>query len=143
MMAKIGRPTLYTDELADRICELVATHTCGLPKLCEMYPDLPNVDTIKEYRYKYPLFSAKYNTAKRFQAELMAEEINDIIENTEQYMFHDEHGNKRLDSGVLGLTRLKIDARRWHASKLAPKLYGDRTQVDATVNHETTIKELE
>ena len=35
--------------------------------------------------------------------------------------------------------RVAIDAKKWTASRLLPKIYGDRTQVDATVTHTHTL----
>ena len=52
-----GRPTIYTKELAERICELVATHTIGIKALCKMYDDLPDQHTIKQWRQKNLEFS--------------------------------------------------------------------------------------
>lgn len=126
----MGRPTIYSEELADRICALVATNPVGLPKLCKMFPELPNVDTIKDWRWKKPEFSAKYTEAKRFQAEVMAESTEDVIDDLEQFVFSDKEGATRLDSGLVGKARLLCDTRRWHASKLAPKLYGDQKQIE-------------
>jgi hypothetical protein len=129
MTAKGGRPTKYTEELAQRICELVATNPLGLPALCRKFPELPNQDTINVWRWEKDGFSDKYTRAKQFQAELMAESIEDVIDETLGSIYLDEHGSQRLDSGILGHARLKVDSRKWTASKLAPKIYGDRMHV--------------
>lgn len=138
-----GRHSIYTDELADRICEIVATNPEGLPVLCKKFPDLPTPDTIRRWRWDRPIFSAKYAEAKRFQAEIMAESIEDIIDETAEFIFFDEHGNRRLDTGILGHARLRVDSRKWHASKLAPKIYGDKQQTEVTVKHEESLKDLD
>jgi len=137
-----GRPSIYTPELADLICKRVATNPVGLPALCKMFPELPSYDTIRVWRWDRPEFSAKYAEAKRFQAELMAESIEDIIDETLQYSYQDGEGVTRLDSGILGHARLRVDSRRWHASKLAPKIYGDKQQTEVTVKHEDGLKDL-
>jgi hypothetical protein len=140
---KQGRPTIYSEELANRICQIVATNVEGLPTLCNKFDEMPHEDTIKQWRWEKPLFSAKYAEAKRFQAELMAESLEELMRDAEKDAFHDEHGNRRLDSGLLGLARLRVDTRKWQASKLAPKIYGDKQTVSTTVTHESTIKDLE
>ena len=138
----VGRPSIYTPELADLICKRVATNPVGLPTICKMFPELPSYDTIRVWRWDKPGFSAKYAEAKRFQAELMAESIEDIIDETLQYSYEDGEGVTRLDSGILGHARLRVDSRRWHASKLAPKIYGDKQQTEVTVKHEDGLKDL-
>src|SRR5690242_20081935 len=75
---KMGRPTIYTKELADFICKKIATHSIGLKKLCEMYPELPNKDTINEWRWQHDDFSVQYAKAKMMQAEINAEDCLEI-----------------------------------------------------------------
>lgn len=140
-MARTGRPTKYNTELANLICERVGTHTVGLPKLCEMFDDLPSHETVKQWRYKYDDFSANYARAKMKQAELMAEELNKISSETHTYI--DAEGNVRYDAGFTAAQRLKIDTIKWQASKLAPKIYGDKVHNNVTiVKHEDLLKEL-
>lgn len=141
MMAS-GRPSTYTEEMGDRICELVATHTCGLDDLCDNYPELPVESTVRLWRFRHPSFSTKYATAKMFQAELLAEQIHKI--SSTPLMYHDSEGNERVDSGSVALARLRVDSIKWHASKLAPKIYGDKQQTESTVTvkHEDDLKNL-
>jgi hypothetical protein len=138
----MARPTTYTPELAERICDLVATNTCGIDILCDKYDDLPNESTVRLWRFKHSEFSMKYAQAKMFQAELMAEMIHQIADSTSTYF--DSEGNERVDSGSVALARLRVDSIKWHASKLAPKIYGDKQQTDTTVTlkHEESIKDL-
>lgn len=140
---KKGRPTIYCPEIVERILFLVATEPCGLKQLCERFPELPNHDTIKEWRYKYEDFSARYAKSKAMQVEFMAEDIHDIVNDVEPYF--DEHGNKRIDSGTVQWRRLQADTLKWQATKLVPKLYGERQQVQTsvTVKHEDAITDLE
>lgn len=125
---KMGRPTIFTQKLADHICHLIATHSFGLKKLCATYPELPNPDTIRMWCREKPDFSGQYAQAKRDQADLMAEEIlciaddgsNDWMETTD-----DEGGlGWKVNGEHIARSRLRIDSRKWLASKLAPKIYG-------------------
>ncbi len=133
MTKKMGRPSKYSEELANRICELVATNPIGLPKLCMKYPELPEPITIREWRWSKPDFSAKYVEAKRFQSEIMAESIEDVIDDLDPYVYQDEKGVTRLDAGLLMKARLTVDSRKWTAAKLAPKIYGDKTALDQSI----------
>lgn len=137
-----GRPTLYNQEIAKRICDLVATHTCGIDVLCATYKDLPDPSTILDWRWKHDEFSRDYARSKMNQAELMAEDLNKTCEVP---TFIDSDGIERVDTGRVALQRLKADAIKWQATKLAPKIYGDKVtqETTVTIKHEDALKELE
>lgn len=123
----MARPSSYTPELADKICAVVATNCHGLPKLCKMFDFMPSFETINVWRWERKEFSDKYTLAKQQQAELMAESSEDVIDELTNYEFSDKDGAVRIDSGIVARARLLIDTRKWHASKLAPKIYGDKS----------------
>lgn len=138
----MARPTDYCDELANRICELVATTPHGLKKLCSMHDWMPDETTVNLWRFKHEKFSMQYLSAKQAQMDLVMESLDDVLtENLNWYV--DEKGNQRIDSPSATIAIAKANNRKWFASKIAPKLYGDRQAVDATVTHETSIKDLE
>jgi hypothetical protein len=123
-MSKVsGRPTIYTDELGERICELIATHPVGIRALIRMYPDLPAADTINNWRFKNSVFSERYMEAKRFQAELLAEECIDIADDSSRDMKLSKDGDEICDIEFVQRAKLRIDTRKWMATKLAPKIY--------------------
>ena len=138
-----GRPTLLTVEMSKRICDLVATHDMGLPRLCEKFPELPEHQTINRWRREHAYFSANYAQAKMEQAELMAESIDDIASGLNEYYYRDkETGAAKIDSGLVAHARLLIDSRKWLASKLAPKIYGDRAQQADSNNPQETLTKI-
>ncbi len=124
-MPTIGRPTDYSPELVARICELVATNTKGLIRLCAENDDIPSHTTIKLWRYKYPAFAAQYAQAKIFQTELLAEEIIEISDDGHNDTYIDEDGHVIVNGDVVARSRLRVDSRKWLASKLIPRTYGD------------------
>ena len=140
-----GRPTIFNQELADLICERVSSHSFGLNKLCEMYDDLPTKQTINDWRCKNELFSSQYAQAKLRQADFLAEEIIDICDDTSGDITLDEDGFEVVNRDHIQRARLRVDTRKWLASKLIPKVYGDKQTIDQTItiNHEDALKELE
>lgn len=128
----MGRPTLYTPELADLICMRIATHQESTHKLCQRFDDLPETTRIYEWRHKHPDFAHKYAQAKMQQAEIMAEQILDIADDSRGDIKYDEVGNEVINSEFVARSRLRVDTRKWLASKLAPKIYGDRRTEDTT-----------
>jgi len=131
----VGRPTIYNEKIAALICEKVATHSIGIRRLCKLYPELPDVDTIYVWRYKHPEFAEQYALAKLKQADLLAEEVIDIADDgTNDWMekFGDEGENLgyQLNGEHFQRSRLRIDTRKWLAAKLLPKQYGSSLTVD-------------
>lgn len=124
-----GRPTLYTPELADLICERIASHDMGTFRLCDMYNDLPCKTYIYAWIAKYPEFEQKYKDAKNKQAFLMADSLDDLA--FERQTYTDSEGNQRIDPAFINDKRLRIDTRKWIAAKLLPKVYGDRKQEES------------
>lgn len=129
-----GRPTIYNDELADLICERIATHSEGIVRLCHMYDDMPSHDTINKWRWRYKEFSDRYSLAKAKQAELLAEQIIDIADDVSNDMYVNDQGNMMPNGTAVSRAKLKIAARQWHAAKLAPQIYGDNNKSDDDKN---------
>lgn len=135
-----GRPCMYTKELGDRICNLIATNACGLSRLTKEY-GLPDKQTIFNWIQTIPEFLDQYLTARKFQSHVIADEIIDMAPNIST--FEDKEGVERIDSGILGRAKFDFEAKKWHASKLEPKIYGDNKQVEDLKNaNERVIEEL-
>jgi hypothetical protein len=136
-----GRPSDYNQDIADIICDLVATSTDGLQKICRLNPDLPDHTTITRWRIKHEAFRTQYAQAKREQAELLAQEIIDISDDSTGDTLTDKDGNERMNGEWVARSRLRVDSRKWVASKLLPKVYGDKlTETDSAAK--TLIEKL-
>ena len=108
--SKGGRPTDYTPELGDKICQGIAEKT-PLARLCSENDDLPHPATVYRWLRLYPEFCDNYTRAKEDQADYLAEECLDISDDSTL-----EPADKRI----------RVDTRKWLASKFQPKKYGDR-----------------
>ncbi|OHE77461.1 MAG: hypothetical protein A3F67_02535 [Verrucomicrobia bacterium RIFCSPHIGHO2_12_FULL_41_10] len=139
-MAGQGRYSTYTPEIGDRICNLISTTTLGTNKLCDLHDWLPNESTIYEWRLVHDDFSKNYAKAKSYQAALMAEKLHELCE---VGTFEDKDGITRADAGMVAIQRLKVDTTKWYASKLAPKIYGDKQVIEnITTENDALKKEL-
>lgn len=135
-----GRPSKYTQALADRICHLISTTPSGLKKICANNPDIPSAETIRLWSHSEP-FSAQYANAKLKQAHVLAEDIIDIADDDSRDELEDENGNVRFNSEFAARSRIRIDTRKWMTSKLLPKIYGDPRLLEEKIEENERLKE--
>lgn len=121
---KIGRPSKYSNSLAKEICRAIATSTQSLKKICQSN-GFPCTDTIYAWCFDYPEFSVMYDQAKRLQAARLAEEVIEIADDDSNDLLQNEKGFSPNGAKVQR-DRLKVDARKWIACKLLPKVYGEK-----------------
>lgn len=74
----------------------------------------------------------RYARACEERAEAMFDEIIEISDNANADLTIGEKGNLIIDGEAVQRSRLKIDARKWALSKMFPKKYGDKIDVDHT-----------
>lgn len=68
----------------------------------------------------------QYLRAKELGVDAYAEEIIEISDDRSQDLHVDEKGREVTSREAIARTQLRIDARKWYASRLAPKKYGDK-----------------
>jgi hypothetical protein len=138
----IGRPSSYTVETGDAICERLAIGE-SLRSIC-LDEDMPAMSTVFRWLSLDQAFSEQYARAREEQAEALADEIVSISDESETTTL--KEGGIAYDSTAVARNRLRVDARKWVASKLKPKKYGDRIQQDVTgtltVTHEQWLADL-
>ena len=74
-----------------------------------------------------------YAHAREARADKLAEEIITISDDSSRDTYIDKEGVERTDNEVVSRSRLRVDSRKWLASKMLPKKYGDRLNLDADV----------
>jgi hypothetical protein len=139
-MAGQGRHSEYTPEIGMRICELTATHAVGIKALRKQYPDLPDDTTIASWRFRHDDFARQYVKAKQLQAELLADQIVDISDDSSRDIVTGKNGDEQCNTEFVARSRLRVDSRKWIASKLAPKIYGDRQIIEQTTTENEQLK---
>jgi hypothetical protein len=128
-----GRPSKYSKELADRICELIATHPNGLVSLCKMYPDLPSPSIIRKWLREPEKqdFLHHYKISLHMRADNFFDEIIDIADTPQiGETITLKAGEREItQADMIQHRRLRIEVRKWIVSKLLPKKYGDASQM--------------
>lgn len=118
---KIGRPPIPFDQaIADEICELYVETTETMRSILDR-PGMPSYPTVSKWLDANPAFASAYARAREHRAEHFADEIISIADEVDG----------ETESGVVQAARLRVDSRKWCASKLLPGLYGDKIE---TVN---------
>jgi transposase len=127
-----GRPSKFTQELGDAICDGIATSSKSLSKICEKL----NVNPSTVYRWlkEDEGFRDNYARAREDQADLLADEIIEIADDSSQDTIVTAKGAEYENTEWTSRSKLRVDARKWVASKLKPKKYGDK--LDLTSNNE-------
>ena len=122
-----GRPTDYSQEIADQICERIADGE-SLRKICAE-DDMPNKATVFRWLAAHEAFSDQYAHARDSQADTL---FDDVLAIADQY----DTLSEALNPDLIQRAKLRIDARKWMAGKLRPKKYGDKLELDASLTHE-------
>jgi hypothetical protein len=89
---------------------------------------MPDVGTFLHWVAKHTALERRYVAAMEIRAEHLAEELQEIAdqEPPPSVTIIDGKTIERIDVSWLARQRLRIDVRKWTASKLKPKKYGDR-----------------
>lgn len=93
-------------------------------------------------------FSAQYTRAREIGYHAMADELLEISDDGTNDWMKRTQGEDTIDvvnNEAIARSRLRVDTRKWMLSKALPKIYGDKTQVEAsvTVRHEDALANLE
>ena len=111
-----GRPSSYTPEIADAICERIAGGE-SLVRICAG-DDMPSRETVRRWRDVNPDFVAKCARAWDMQADVHAEKVAELAD--------------KCEAGTLdpNAARVASGNRQWLAARMAPRRWGERQQVD-------------
>lgn len=134
-----GRPSIYSQELAETICKRLAQGE-SMRSIC-FDDDMPSQATIYNWLAdeKMCSFLEMYTRAREVQAECLAEEIISIADDGANDTYIDDEGQRKTDYDNIARSKLRVEARKWVAAKLLPRKYGDRVQVDHTGTIEVDI----
>ena len=125
----IGRPSDYSPELADRICAQLADGI-SLRTVC-LADDMPDKSTVFRWLRTNTAFRDQYARAKEESADALTDEMLDIADDGSNDWMKDndpENPIYKLNGEHINRSRLRVDTRKWIASKLKPKRYGDKLE---------------
>jgi hypothetical protein len=138
-MGEVGRPTLFTPDLAQSVCIALAQGR-SLRDVCED-EGMPAESTVRLWAVEdREGFSAQYAKAREIGYHMMADELLEIADNgSNDWMERnaEENDGWQLNGEHIQRSRLRVDARKWMLSKVLPKVYGEKQQheVSGEVKH--------
>lgn len=129
-----GRPTDYTKELGEQICELISNSEKGLHTLRKEHPKIiPGITTLFRWLDTYEDFRKSYSRAREAQAEFMRDSILEIADNSDEDRLRvttkpcDKNGSIQIieeNKEFVNRSKLRVDTRLKLMAKLWPKVYG-------------------
>jgi len=93
-----------------------------LTKICRR-DDMPSYRTVLRWlsNGENPEFEKAYGLAREHQADTLTDEIMEDAERAEENIVGDRADNARVQA-----CRLRIETKKWVASKMKPRKYGDK-----------------
>lgn len=146
-----GRPPMpFCQETADFICDGIADGK-SLRGILREHPELPTSSTIFKWLNQNAEFAKQYTQARVSMADALTDDMMAISDDGLNDTYIDENGFKRTDKDVIARSRLRVETRKWLASKMQPKKYGERIAQEITgsdgapliTNLEVTFKKPE
>ena len=107
-------PVKYSPDICKKICDRIATGE-SLRAICED-KDMPSTRGFQKWLYEYEDLVRQYTRAREDQADYFADDVVTIAD--------DEPDPQRA--------RVRIDARKWFAGQVKPKVWGAKVQNEHT-----------
>jgi len=143
--APLGRPSRYSRKIANKICALLATGKT-LRAICRDDDSLPDESTVRKWAVNdvngfFPL----YARAREMGLDSMADECIEISDERLPERRVSQSAKRKADGSIeaevaghvnitttdnVARATLKLDARKWYLSKLAPKRYAERIKIE-------------
>lgn len=127
IVAPRGRPTTYSEEITEIICDKLASGQ-SLKSICKENL-MPTERSVFRWLAKHEDFCQQYARARITWADAEFENMMQIADDGTNDTYIDEEGNEKTDWDVLGRSKLRVDIRKWALAKMNPKKYGDSTTI--------------
>ena len=129
----VGRPSVYSDQLADKICELLVEGN-SLNAICKL-DGMPQISTVFRWLRTKPEFATSYARARDEQAETHWDEIIQIADDGTNDWIEKLEGDKPvgyiLNGEAVQRSKLRVHARMWVAARMKPRKYGSGVESQA------------
>lgn len=127
----------YSEQLIDKICSDMANSPKSIRTCC--IENGISYDVFKlwvnEHKKEYKEYAlTQYAHAKEEQIQFLSEEITRLTYEMQTLIREGKTYSEFNVNAAVAALRVQIDALKWVLSKLAPKKYGDKVEIDAKVD---------
>ena len=120
---------LYTPEIAETILERLGDGE-GLIAICRS-EGMPTAGAVRYWvSQDHDGFAARYAQARARGLEHLADEILELSDEANRDVKVNQDGREIVDYEVVARSKLRVDSRKWLLSKLMPKVYGDKLDLN-------------
>lgn len=136
----MGRPSKFTQKIADEICDRLIKPE-SLRFICKD-EKMPSMSMVFRWLNDHKSFREQYARAREIQADVIAEETHEIVDDGSNDWMTIQRGEQEIDvvnHEYIARSRLRFDQRRWWLSKLAPKKYGDKIEHEVSGDVEVKV----
>lgn len=132
----------FNPDIADQVCSAIATQSKGLATIIQELG--LNISPALFYKWiqQDASLRERYARAKADQAQVLADEIMQIADSTQEGAIITEKSDGSVEtkrSDMLEHRKLRIESRKWLAAKLLPKVYGDKLEHTGEIGLKTVI----
>lgn len=133
----MGRPTDYTDEIGEKICQLIAEGN-SLVDICAK-EDMPSRSAVLRWVLRaetnddFKDFATSYARAMEIRTEVLMDETIPIADNAtdDVELIQTKSGSREvINNSAIARARLQIETRMKMAAFMKPKKYGNKTSLD-------------
>lgn len=131
----IGRPTDYNEDIAREVCLRMADGE-SLRKICTD-PEMPDKSTVLRWVARHDSFRDQYAHARELSQEAVAEEYFELLDQMPPMK-----PDGSFDAAAVNWYKNRAEGRKWYLSKIAPKKYGDKLELNNVGLPTVIIKDL-
>jgi len=110
-----GRPSSFTSEISAEICRLLEEGDT-IRDICSR-DGFPSWGTVRTWLRTNDEFRTAYALSREVSAEALEQDILDVSKGA-------------TDKDTAAVARVRIEAMKWVASKRAPRVYGDKLDLN-------------
>lgn len=120
--------------MAERVCEVFETAPGSLRAAFAGRDDLPDISQVYRWEQRHPEFRERLSRAREIRGHILAESGLEIADESEHDTITKTGRNGEQydspNSEWMARSRLRYEARKWHASKLNQRFYGEKQAID-------------
>lgn len=139
----VGRPTDYSEEIADTICLQLAEGR-SLNLICHD-EGMPDKSTVFRWLYRHVEFRDKYRAAREAQTFCVEDELGEIADDgrndwMEKHNQRGEFIGWQINGEAVARSKLRFEYRRWLLERMQPKRFGVKSEMTLKGDEENPLQ---